>query len=419
MAAAGTEFLLVQLAALFLLAKVGGYLASLVRIPPLVGEVVAGVAVANTMLNDTLQIAGSDDLLFLFAELGVVFLIFTVGLETDLKELLKVGGTAAWTAILGIVIPFGAGLGLFLALGHTMTASLFLGVAMVATSVGITARVLAEMGALQSKPARIILGAAVIDDVLGLLLLTLVSVIAVQGAVSPGEVGVILLTTGAFFVVAILLGLGTLSVTMRGVRTGSGGPMTAYLRRPDFLIALAIGLCLALSALAVEFGMAAIIGAFVAGLLITAGTGGTPSGAHGESGIEHGMETITQFLSPFFFIYIGLQVDIAVLGSTAWLILGVTLLAIVTKLVGCAIGSWGEGKDTALAVGLGMTPRGEVGIIVALLGLQLGIVGQEVYGVVVMMSVLTTVIAPPLLTWAMRRVEDAEIGEPEPVGHLG
>lgn len=412
MAAGGADQILFQLAVLFVVAKAAGFLVSTVRITPLVGEILAGVLIANSPMMGWLglptELGGSS--IATFAELGVVFLIFTVGLETNVASLARVGRTSVSTALLGIVVPFGAGWGLLALMGYPAGSALFVGVALVATSVGITARVLADMDALGSITARVVLGAAVIDDVLGLLLLTIISSIVIAGTVSATEIGIILATTAAFFLVAFLVGRGLLRFTQPDVRRQEEHNWAAFMERSDFPVIVALGLCLVLSALATRFGLAAIIGAFVAGLLFEP--------AKQEHDLEHRLEAVTQLLAPFFFVFIGLSVDLGVLAGSLGLVLIVTGVALATKIVGCGLGALGQGREVALAVGIGMAPRGEVGIIVALLGLNLGIVGQELYGVVVAMSVLTTLVAPPFLTWALERIPDAsphDVVEPDPV----
>lgn len=394
--AASAEVVLLQLAGVFVIAKLAGFIVGAFRVTPLVGEILAGVAIANTQLAGWIHLGADTEVLAVFAELGVIFLIFTVGLETNLASLAKVGRTSIQAALLGILFPFLGGAGLLWLLGYSTSAALFMGTAMVATSVGITARVLADAGQLGSLTARVILGAAVIDDVLGLLMLTIISSVIIAGTVSAAEIGVILATTAAFFVVSFLIGRGVLRMTSPPVEAKRRHAWAAFMGRKDFPVILALGLCLTLSALAVEFGLAAIIGAFVAGLLFET--------ASDDHDLEHRLEAVTQLLAPFFFVFIGISLDLSTMTTSFWLIVAVTALALATKIVGCGLGALDRGKEVALAVGIGMSPRGEVGIIVALLGLNLGIVGAEIYGVVVAMSVLTTLIAPPLLVWAIRRI---------------
>ena len=384
---------ILQLFAIFVAAKVLGGLGGLLKIPTVVGEIMAGVLLGNTFLRDTLHLTGDLEFLEILAELGVVFLIFLVGLETPFDEMRKVGGTSLVVAILGVIVPFAAGFGIMWWLGSPTIEGLFLGAALVATSVGITARVLNEMGVLGRKEARIILGAAVIDDVLGLLVLTVVQALGAGGGVEVREILFIIAQALAF--VGILMFFG--GRVARRIFSDRNPLAERYeWANPHTLFGIAIAVCLGLSAVAAAIGLAAIIGAFVAGMAFAA--------TESRHDLAERFEGIVQFLTPFFFGYIGLQVDLAVASSVLGFALVVTLVALATKVVGCGVGALKLGRKPALAIGIGMMPRGEVGIIVALIGLSLAVIPETLYAVVVAMSLLTTLVTPPLLVWAFRRL---------------
>ena len=403
MAEAGAGVVILQLFAIFVAAKLLGGLGALVRIPTVVGEILAGVVLGNTFLRGALRLDGDLEFLALLAELGVVFLIFLVGLETPFSEMKRVGGISILVAVAGVVVPFAAGFGIMWYLGSPTIEGLFLGAALVATSVGITARVLSEMGVLGRREARIILGAAVIDDVLGLIVLTVVQAIGKGGGVDAWAIALIVAQSLAF--VGILMWFGG-RVAARVL-----SPQNPLVERWEWaspkgtLFALAIAVCLGLSAFAAFIGLAAIIGAFVAGMAFAA--------TEGRHDLAERMEGLVQFTTPFFFGYIGLQVDLGVAWSVAGFALVVTLVALATKVVGCGVGALRAGPRSALAIGVGMMPRGEVGIIVALIGLSMAVIPNELYAVVVAMSLLTTLVTPPILVWAFRRLPGAPAANPK------
>lgn len=391
---AGTVIL--QLFALFVAAKVLGGLGSMIKIPTVVGEIMAGVLIGNTFLRESLQLGAGADLEFLqlLAELGVVFLIFLVGLETPFTEMRRVGGVSLVVAVAGVILPFAAGFGIMWYLGSPTIEGLFLGAALVATSVGITARVLSEIGVLGRKEARIILGAAVIDDVLGLIVLTVVQAIGKGGEVDPLAIGLIVVQSLAF--VGILMWFGGKVASRVLSNRNPLAERWEWASGKGGLFALALAVCLGLSAFAAAIGLAAIIGAFVAGMAFAA--------TEGRHDLAERMEGLVQFTTPFFFGFIGLQVDLGAAWGVAGLALVITIVALVTKIVGCGIGALSLGRKSALAIGIGMMPRGEVGIIVALIGLSLNAIPNQLYAVVVAMSLLTTLVTPPLLVWAFRRL---------------
>lgn len=377
-AASDVSDILLSLFFVLLAAKLGDELFKRLKQPTLIGEILAGVIIGPAALgmvepNQTLEV---------FAELGVVILLFWVGLETKLSDLAKVGGSATRVGVFGAVLPLIAGFAGAKLVGESTETSLFVGAALVATSVGITSAVLLDLKVLKSKAARTILGAAVIDDVLALVLLSIVVGIADTGGV---DLVSILIVVGVSLAFLVFVGLGGTQLVRR---------WPDIFHAPRFAespLMPAIILCLGLAAIAAEIGLAAIIGAFLAGMIVA------------ETRDQHDFESevapLYAFFPPFFFAFIGLQVELS--AFTDPLILGalvaVTALAVVTKFAGAWVGARALGAKEALIVGVGMIPRGEVGIIVAGIGLAKGVVDGDLFTLIVGMSVLTTVLAPTLL----------------------
>ncbi len=375
---------MLDLFVIFAAAKVAGEICHRLRQPAVVGEIIVGMVLGPHLVG-----AISDSpTLSVFAEIGVIFLLFAVGLETRATDMLKVGGQAFAVAVVGVLVPFGLGLALMLGMGKETITALFVATALVATSVGITARVLADLGQAASRPARVILGAAVIDDILGLIVLAIVSGMA-EGQLSFAHIGLVVLEALAFTAFVILIG-------RQAAHRLSAHLYRLHISNPAFVISVA--LCLGLSVLAGYIGLAAIVGAFLAGMAFAE----TQEAGH----VRRSVDGIYDLLVPIFFVVMGTMVDVPALLRPEVLGLGllVTLLAIVGKLLGCGLAAWGLGKKEALAVGIGMSPRGEVGIVVAMVGLARGTIGSDIYSIVILMSVLTTLIAPPLLRLAMLRI---------------
>jgi Kef-type K+ transport system membrane component KefB len=391
----GTRILL-DLFLIYAAAVVGGAMAMYLRQPPVIGEMLAGIVIGphvlglagvpSTALIETLgSIAAAEAALegafAVLAELGLILLLFFVGLELRMDELLGVGRRAALVGSGGIVFPFVAGYALTSALGWKRIEAVFLAAALVTTSTGITARTLRDLGVIGSTESRIIPAAAVIDDILSMILIAVVGALAVQGAVSPPGVLFLVAEVVAFVLFVVLVG-------RRVVRR-----YVTHLVRPgsDSLFAVAIVCCLGLAVLASSIGLAPIIGAFLAGLVL------------GES---HDARRLTEIalpayrlLVPFFFVITGMQVDPGLLRdpATAGLAGAVTLTAIVSKLLGGTLGALGLGARSTLIIGVGMVPRGEIGFVVVAMGRSLGVLPDQIFSVVVVMSLVTTLIVPPLL----------------------
>lgn len=373
-----TVQLLLSVFVMFTAAKIAAEVFERLKQPAVVGEILAGVVVGPSVLG----LVKPTEITFGLGEIGVILLLFTVGLEVNPSALFKVGNTSMLVAIGGIVLPFAAGWGLMALWGSTTVEGVFMGAAMVATSVGITARVLGAMNLLSIKASQIILGAAVIDDILGLLVLSLVSGMA-SGQVDYVELSVIAGLSIGFTIFALSVGAKLAKrakPAVEGLKVGHAYFVTGMI------------LCLGLSLLATKFGVAPIIGAFLAGMALAEVTE--------ETDMHHQVGSVTEFVVPFFLVGIGMQLDLAVFADPKVVALAVlaTAIAVVTKLLGCGIPALPLGKRKALQIGMGMVPRGEVGIIVAQVGLKLGVLSGAMYGVVVFMAVATTLIAPPFLT---------------------
>lgn len=373
----GTERILFELFLIFAAAKLAGEVFERIRQPPVIGELLVGIVLGSHALG----VIGDTDVHHTLQELGAVVLLFMVGLDTRLPEVKAVGARALGVGGAGIVLPFLAGAAFIAATGRSGDEAAFIGAAMVATSVGITARVLADLGMVAEVESRIILGAAVVDDVLGLLVLALVTGLA-GGDLSA--LGIALLTVEAIGFVVLLSTLGVRAVN-------AAAPAIEAARIPRGELAVALAVCLGLASLAGAVGLAAIIGAFLAGMAF--------SEVRPRWDLEQQVEPVYQLLVPFFFVITGARVDLGALvdPDTLGLAAAVTGLAIAGKLIGCGAAAWGMGRRSVMIIGVGMVPRGEVGIIVATVGLSEGVIGQDLYGVVVAMSILTTLVAPPFL----------------------
>lgn len=374
--------ILVELFAILLAAKLGHEIFRRLGQPTVVGEILGGVIAGPAVLG-VYHVNPETEL---FAEIGVVLLLFQVGLETRLHDLLRVGGTALAVGVLGVALPFAAG---FLAAelsGGDLALAVFLAAALTATSVGITSNVLRDLGALATRPGRIILGAAIIDDVLAIMILSVATGVA-AGGVDAMRVGS-LIVVALLFIAVVVIGGTRILRRRRSLLTEPEFADTAFL--PGMIVMLG------LAALASWIGLAAIIGAFLAGMVV------------GESSERHALEAevapVAAFFTPFFFGFIGAQVDLAALGSleSAGLLLGITALAVASKFVGAFVGALRMGRATATLIGWGMVPRGEVGIVVAGLGLSAGAIDGAIYSVVVGMAIVTTLIVPPLLPRLVR-----------------
>jgi Kef-type K+ transport system membrane component KefB len=398
------------LAAILGAAKLGAHVAVRLGQAAVLGELIVGVVLGNLDLLGVRLFEGmaADPAVDLLSRLGVILLLFQVGLEATVRQMLSVGWSALLVATLGVVTPMALGflIGEWLLPGGSLISHAFIGATLSATSVGITARVMQDLGAGQSSEARIILGAAVIDDVLGLLLLSVVSGMAAAAAAGTGmAAGTILATLGEsllFLVGSLLLGIWLAPRLMRHASRLKGGGV---------LLAAGLALCFVFSWAADAVGLAAIVGAFAAGLVLEE-LHYRDFTDRGEHGLEALVEPIVGFLSPIFFVVMGMRTDLRAFASPGAIVLALALTA--AAILGkqaCALGVLGGGADR-LTVGLGMIPRGEVGLIFASIGQQLVVGGEPVvssdgFAALVMMVIVTTLVTPPLLAWRIRSRQGA------------
>ena len=407
------EVILVEIFVIFLLAKLAGEAFERMRQPAVIGEIIVGIIIANTVAFNWLQLEHSMDIFAVLAELGVIVLLFSVGLETRISELAKVGKTATMVAVVGVLVPFGLGFSFIMVMYGKTIEAMFIGAAMVATSVGITARVLADLKVTGSIESRVILGAAVIDDVLGMMVLTIVSGMGGSEHNLTDTVVVIVLAL-AFVLAAMFLGgrivrslTGTNEKRVLGVNIPiAGKDRLGALRQRNAPFVVALIICFGLSALASYLGLAAIIGAFLAGMAFAE--------VREKYALREKMDPVNDLLVPFFFVNIGLMVHLGEFAPVLGVAIVITVLAVVGKLVGCGLAALPLGKKQAMTVGIGMMPRGEVGIIVAMVALSLHTIPNSMFTVVVFMSIATTMLAPPLLVWSFKRSARSEPASERP-----
>jgi Kef-type K+ transport system membrane component KefB len=399
-----------RLALILLAAKLGSDLAVRLGQPAVLGELTMGVLLGSSSALGVhfFEVFKTDPAIDLFAHLGVLLLLFEVGLESTVAQMLKVGLSSLLVAVLGVVAPFalGWGVGAVFLPRAGLFVHAFLGATLSATSVGITARVLKDLGKSQTKEARVILGAAVIDDVLGLLILAVVT-----GMIAAADKGGSLsyTTVGLIFVKALVFLVGSLAL---GVRFSPRlFRLAAKLQARGVLLALGLAFCFLLAWLASFIGLAPIVGAFAAGLIL--------EDVHykeftdrGEHGMEELIAPISSFLAPVFFVVMGLRTELAVFADVKvlGLALALTVAAVLGKQV-CSLGVLDKDIDR-LSVGFGMIPRGEVGLIFANIGatLTLGgepVVSREEFSAVVVMVIVTTLLTPPALKWSLGRKRGA------------
>ena len=384
--------ILLSLFVIFVAAQIGAEIAQRLKLPGVVGEIVAGCLIGPSALG-WLKVSdiASGTPLDVLAEIGVVLLLFAVGLEMRLDDLKKVGRSALLDGILGVIVPFALGSIWAHGAGFEWARSLFVAAAFVATSAGITARVLQELGALQRIESRVILGAAVIDDILAMLLLGVVTALGGGEDIRVGRLILVLVQAIAF--VAVIGWLGTRVMRVKG----------HWLERPINPLSpltIALTLCLGLAFLSTKLGLAAIIGAFLAGMIA--------SETRKREELEHQTQPLLAFLTPFFFVVTGAKIDLSVFASGAalWMLLVVTVIAVISKFAGGFLGALSLGRRGATIVGVGMVPRGEVGVVIASLGLAEGVFSAEIYAVIVAMSLLTSIITPPVLAALLKREAD-------------
>ena len=411
------------IALIIVLAKLGT-LVERVGQPVVLGEILAGVALSGLALAGlgfVDEIRGDSAVRFL-AELGAVILLFQIGLESNVRSMRRVGARAFWVATIGVAVPFALGtylVGPILLPGLSQAAYLFLGAALTATSVGITGRVFRDAGVLQRPEAQIVLGAAVIDDVLGLVILAVVSSIASKGAIDAAGLGMTVVQAFGFLAGALLVGQVAAPWLSRAFATISRGA--------GMKLTVALALCLAFAYLAHLIGLAPIVGAFAAGLildevhfrnfdaphirveLLTAVADADARTRervisvverHRDRHLEDLVGPVGHFLVPIFFLFAGMQVNLAVLANPSTVVLAVALTAV--AVAGKLVSGLAAGNVNRWVVGWGMVPRGEVGLIFAFVGKELGVLNDHLFSVIVLMVLGTTLITPPVLAFLLR-----------------
>lgn len=372
---------LAEFALVIVAVKMAGHLSRRLGQPSVFGKLLVGLVLGPAVLGWLSPTPFIKEM----AEAGVILLMFLAGLETDLVNLRRSGLTATVVALVGVVVPFFGGWAVAELWGFEATTAIFVGTLLVATSVSISVQTLREMGRLNSREGVTILGAAVIDDVLGLVVLSAVlGLTASDGSGGMGPVLALLVKVPLFFGLAVVLGQKVLPPVLRWAsRFQVGAP----------LIAFGIAAALSFAALAEVFGLAGIVGAYICGLVLSA----SPIKEH----LYHELEVTTfAAFTPFFFVSVGLAANVQGMTGQFWVfVLVLVAIAIATKLLGCGLGAHFSGMKgrSALAVGAGMVARGEVGLIMATIGLSRGLITPEVYTAMVLVSLLTTLVTPPML----------------------
>ena len=349
-------------------------------LPGIAGEILAGILIGPSVLN---WVAPNETMKAL-SDLGVLFLLFSIGLEVQLADLLRVGLLSTLVATLGEVAPFLAGWGILVAWGGTAHAALFMGAALVATSVGISASVLKRRDLLHHRASQIILAAAVIDDVLGLIVLAVVSSVA-RGRFNLAEIVVTAGLATTFVVATAIWGTRVVSRIFPHFHS--------RIRADEAQFDVAMVLLFSLAVLAFYTGVAAIVGAFLAGLALA---------DNADSRVRHLTRGVSELLVPFFLAGIGLNFDVGIFRSRSTVLMSLVILiaAVATKVVGCGLATLSNGWQTSLRVGVGMIPRGEVAMVAAQLGLSMLILSPAVYSVIVFVVVASALLTPPLLKMA-------------------
>jgi Kef-type K+ transport system membrane component KefB len=385
--------LFLVLATMLVAAKLLGELAERIGQPAVLGELLAGVLLGGSVLGVVPADGTTAEVVQVFAELGVVLLLFEIGLETDLREMFRVGPASLSVATVGVILPFALGFAYWAYVPHAasggttdlITAAIFVGATLTATSVGITARVLSDLSQMDTLEAKIIIGAAVIDDVIGLVILTVVS--AMAAGASPSALGILRVSAVAagFLVVAVLVGRFAVPRLF---------DLVVRMRVRYVLLVFAFAFALGLSAVAAVAGSALIIGAFAAGIIL--------SGTNQFDTIEREVRPVASIFAPIFFVSVGASVNLRLLDPTqegSAGLLGVAGALVVVAIVGKIAAGWAAPwvRFRRIVVGVGMVPRGEVGLIFADIGRRAGVLDEAVFGAVLLMIMVTTFVAPPAL----------------------
>ena len=370
---------LLDLAIILTFANLGGFISTKLKQPAVLGQILAGLFLGPSILN----IINTDMAITQMAEIGIILLMFIAGLETDIEDLKASGKSSAFIAIGGVLIPFIFG-GLTVYLfkpGDNLIEALFVGVILTATSISVTVQSLKELGVLRSRQGVGILGAAIIDDVLGIVLLTLVT-----GLITPAEttnITIVIIKIISFFLLSIGLGVAFSKMLIK---------YSDAISRENRVLTVALIFCFSLAFVAEEMGVAAIIGAYFAGVAISA----TPH----RNRVSNEIQRIAyQLFTPIFFVNIGLKVNLTGVGGNIGLSIALIFAAIMGKIVGSGVGAKIShfSNREALQVSVGMIPRAEVALIVTNLGLKIGVIGNDIFTAVILMVLVSTIITPPLL----------------------
>ena len=409
--------LLAGIALILVVAKLSGELFERIKQPAVLGELIAGILLGNLLLIgfDRLEPLKANGVIAALAQLGVILLLFEVGLETKLAEMREVGWSSLFVAAVGVIAPFflGWGVAAYFMPDESRLAHIFVGSVLCATSVGITARVLKDLRKLSTREARIILGAAVIDDVIGLLILAVVVgvVEATNAGIQFSMVGLMWIAIKAliFFVAAFAIGHYVVPPVFRGA---------GRLKSRGVLVVLAVAFCFFLSWMAAKVGLAPIVGAFAAGLVLEK-IHFKPFLERGERDLRELLAPVTTIFVPIFFVLMGMKVDLRAFANPA--ILGFAFLLTAVAIIGkqiCSLAVAERGLNR-LAIGLGMIPRGEVGLIVAGIGATLmlpnsagvnePVINAATFSAVVIMVFVTTLVTPPALKWALAKKNRASL----------
>jgi Kef-type K+ transport system membrane component KefB len=413
---------LLGLSIVILAAKVGAIFANSFKQPLVLGELLAGVTLASFSL---LGFNGFDFLkdnstLEIFSSLGVIILLFEVGLESQLSEMVAVGMKSLLVASIGVIMPFILG---YYVSGMIIQdlpniSKIFIGAMLTATSVGITARVFKDLNFLGTKEAKIVLGAAVIDDILGLIILAVVSGIAVTGVIDFISIGSISLKAIIFILLSVLAGL-FLAKRLNNKRDGetedSGHPQNGTARKPrlwdvpGMMLSLALVICFMGAYLANQFGLATIVGAFCMGLILD---DVHFKDFHSSKTLEEYIQPLSMFLVPIFFVVTGLNVDVSVLQdpTVIYSSIALCLVAILSKLA-CGWAFPSKEKFSRILIGVGMIPRGEVGLIFASVGKSIGVVDDRLYAIAVIVVITTTLVTPPILAFLIDKLSKTGTNE--------
>ena len=386
-ATAGTEYsiahLLVVLAAIFAATKALGYVATLFKQPAVLGEIIAGVILGGSVLG---ILDPHEPRIHALSEIGVIILLFMTGLHTEVSSLIKAGAASSAVAVAGVVLPFVSGYFVTIAMGATPTQALVVGAAMCATSVGISARVLSDLGQLNTSEGQVVLGGAVIDDVIGLIILAVVMGVTAGESVGVLDIARIAGVAIGFVAVAVLVGGKVATIGHR------------FVKRADVEGALglaALSFAFVMAAVAQKVGSALIIGAFAAGLVL--------DDRHDRHEIEKATKSLAGFVVPIFFASVGALVDLKAMMNAKSLSIGFAL--IVCGVLGKLASGWAPWwyKGRKLLIGMAMVPRGEVGLIFAQMGLAAGAIDGGMFGAIMLMVLVTTLVTPPALAAIARK----------------